>query len=126
MDEFLEMFMVCHPIQSADLTVDCMVWYDAPRNGENRTQKEPKLEEGIPFADMVERFIAHSVVCLKHIVEDRWTKRSLLSNVMEFAPSEMVVLTDFSATPDLQSRIRVTAMEAEHAVLDVFVVVHSP
>jgi hypothetical protein len=110
--------------ETLEVKIGVTEWVDAERNGD-RTQKEP-TKVYMSVLDALSRLEDHTKETLEHVVDDEWAKTGKKRKEQTFKPSEIVVLSDFSATPKLEAQLRANCSEANHCILCIFVVLHSP
>jgi hypothetical protein len=114
----------CPMLAELQEKVKVTIWEDAPRDG-GRSQKEP-VQKKIPFSEFLLHFRNHSKKALEHMVEAEWAARAMSNKLKTFKENEIVVYTDFSATPNLEAIVTDNSSVANHMILDIFVVCHSP
>ena len=116
--------MKCPRLAGLEEKVKVTIWEDAPRDG-GRSQKEP-VQKKIPFSEFLLQFRNHSKKALEHMVEAEWAARAMSNKLKTFEEEEIVIYTDFSATPNLEAIDTDNSSVANHMILDIFVVCHSP
>ena len=103
--------------------------WDAKRNGTSEgkdwKQKEP-TEVHMPFSELLAKFHEHCIEALAHLSDGEWYRVSPVRLEKTFLPNDFLVYTDFFATPNLEAFEKANSTEAQHYVLCIFVVMHSP
>jgi hypothetical protein len=116
--------MACPRLTNLREKVKVTIWEDAPRDG-GRSQKEP-VQKKIPISEFLRQFRDHSKKALEHMVEAEWAARAMSDKLKTFKEEEIVLYTDYSATPNLEAIDTDNSSVANHMILDIFLVCHSP
>lgn len=122
--------MQCPVLKEYEKEIRVMEWDEARRSGttstgKKRTQKEP----GVKFmhlAEVVKKLRDQSIKTAKHVGVTSWFHAGRDRLMETFLPTEIQIDTDFSAVPALEAMEKLNSSEANHCVLDVFIVRHSP
>ena len=115
----------CPSLQALTKKVKVTIWKDAPPRNGGRSQKEP-CSLKMPYNTFLQFFCDQSVTALKHMVETEWANECMTNKAETFSADEIVVLTDFSATPNLEAIATDNSSESNHMILDIFVVLTNP
>lgn len=119
----------CPILKEYEASTKVFEWKDAKRDGtskgKERKQKEP-TEIYMPFKELLEKLCEHSAKSLKHVTDAEWYRVSRARLEKTFLPNEILIYTDFSATPSLEAIEKDNSSVAQHCILCIFVVMHSP
>jgi len=119
----------CTAFSGCSELMDVTLWEKAARNGD-RFQREPTRYTGADRKTVAE---VHSIlvddvapIALEHLGEAQWWHTQVERKVATFGQNELLIYTDFSATPELIAKEVGNCHEAEHCVIDVLVVLDDP
>jgi hypothetical protein len=116
--------------------VDCEIpipvkeWLLAPRAGTNKNGKQKTqielTENERPLKEVIQCFINQLRKCRMHYNERQWLALMQKIDIRTFVESELLIFTDFSTTCNLRAAMADNCSQNAHAVLCIFVVLHSP
>jgi hypothetical protein len=110
--------------------LEVLDWKLMPRQGTNeRGVPNTQLElapSWLTLAHLIQRFTKQLKICRTHFIETKWINRMRLIDVQAPQPHELLVCTDFSATLDLMAKQKMNSSVDSHAVLAIYVILHSP
>jgi len=119
----------CTAFTECDELMEVTLWEKAARNGD-RFQREPTRHTGADRKTVAEVYdiLVKDVapVALEHLGEAQWWHTHVERKVATLGTTELLIYTDFSATPELIAKEVGNCHEAEHCVIDVLVVLDDP
>jgi len=119
----------CKAFSECSELMDVTLWEKVSRNGD-RFQREPTRHTGADRKTVAEVYaiLVDDVapVALEHLGEAQWWHAQVERKIATFDSDELVIMTDFSATPDFVAKEVGNCHEAEHCVIDVIVVLDDP
>jgi hypothetical protein len=119
----------CPALLQCDILVKTQKWklnlrQGTDKKGDQNTQIE--LDETIlPMSELIDRLIEQLEKNHKHQNQATWLNLMRKIDTKTLPSNEILVFTDFSASPDLRAKMTDNCSADAHAVLDVFVVLHS-
>jgi hypothetical protein len=122
--------MLCPALSKCDEVIEVMEWRLAPRQGTNKkgetnTQIElTKAKE--PVSVVYSRYIELLKKARRHHTETQWLRITRKLDIDTLSSDELLIFTDFSATMDLRAVTATNSSTNAHAVLAIYVVLHSP
>jgi hypothetical protein len=120
----------CPALTKCDTPIPLMEWRFAPRAGTNaKGDQNTQIEltaVTLPMKTVVERFVQQLGKCRPHHNQTKWISTIRGIDLDTLKENQIILLTDFSATLDLRAGEVENCSVNGHAVLDTFVVVHSP
>jgi len=109
--------------------MEVTLWEKAARNGD-RFQREPTRHTGAERKTVGEVYLILldevAPIALEHLGEAQWWHKHIDRKVATFSQDELLIYTDFSATPEFIAKEVGNCHEAEHCVIDVIVVLDDP
>jgi hypothetical protein len=119
----------CPALAECDVLVPVMVWMLAERSGktssgEQRTQIE-LTQCRWKLSDVVKKLVEQLEICRVHYNESRWLARVKHIDTETLEDSCLLAFTDFSASMDLRAGVLDNSSVNRHAVLAIYVVLHS-
>jgi len=109
--------------------MEVTLWEKAARNGD-RFQREPTRFIGADMKTVAEVYsiLVNEVgpTALQHLGEAQWWHTQVERKVASLSTNELLIYTDFSATPELIAKEVGNCHEAEHCVIDILVVLDDP
>ena len=122
-------FIHCSALLNSSLRVAAKEWVYAPQSGTDAKGKQNTQIEladvELSVGDLVQKLEHQLEICRTHEAEAEWINRCRLTDIKTVEPGTAVVLTDFSATVDLRAAQTDNSSVDNHAVLDIFMVLHS-
>jgi len=119
----------CKVFEECNELMEVTLWEKAARNGD-RFQREPTRYTGADSKTVAEvyKILIGEVApaALEHLGEAQWWHAHVERKVATFSQQELLIYTDFSATPELVAKEVGNCHEAEHCVIDVLVVLDDP
>jgi len=119
----------CTAFKDCEELMEVTLWEKAARNGD-RFQREPTRYIGADRKTVAEVYTILSddvaPVALEHLGEAQWWKANVDRKVKTLGKDELLIFTDFSATPEFIAKEVGNCHEAEHCVIDVIVVLDDP
>lgn len=118
----------CKTLTESALPFQMLVWGEGGRtssNDEARTQKE-LITYNTTLGGGLAKFDEICKEARAHMTRDQRSKRRERNIRTRFRKDEIVAYTDFSATPDLEALLKDNCAEANHCLIDVFVILSNP
>jgi len=119
----------CTAFKDCSELMEVTLWEKAARNGD-RFQREPTRYTGVDQKTVAEVYsiLVDEVapIALEHLGEAQWWHAQVERKVATFDSKELLIYTDFSATPELIAKEVGNCHEAEHCVIDILVVLDDP
>ena len=120
----------CPALTECVTPIKVMEWKLAPRAGVNKKSEQNTqielTESVLPIKEVVARFVKQLSIARTHYLDGNWLNFTRRLDTNTFGALDLAIFTDFSATMDLRAAKTDNSSVDNHAVLAIYVVLHSP